>query len=310
MAEIDATRHPGGRMTYAPACRSRVGRRTRFPRSAARGRRHPVPALSVPAFPGRYGRIARNGSISAPNGPERRVCCGFCSGAEPKANHHGKKHQGYPHRAESAESLCGREPGTEPLHVLLRARPRKRDTSRWPRFFWRRPTRRRNTPSASSSFWRAATSKLRRLTPPDPSEPRRRICWPRPTASVRVGRSVPRFCRIAEEEGFPEVATAFRMISTVEAHHEERYLKLLSRFSDGDFFRRDGKIWWQCRNCGYVCEASQAPGFALPASIRRPISSRRKRTISVFSARRMPARNPTGFCAVLFIWACSGMQWA
>ncbi len=90
----------------------------RFPRSAARGRRHPVPALSVPAFPGRYGRIARNGSISAPNGLERRVCCGFCSGAEPKANHHGKKHQGYPHRAESAESLCGREPGTEPLHVL------------------------------------------------------------------------------------------------------------------------------------------------------------------------------------------------
>mgnify|MGYP001028209097 FL=1 len=69
------------------------------------------------------------------------------------------------------------------------------------------------------------------------------------------------FCRIAEEEGFPEIATAFRMISTVEAHHEERYLKLLSRFSDGDFFRRDGKIWWQCRNCGYVCEASQAPGI-------------------------------------------------
>ena len=67
------------------------------------------------------------------------------------------------------------------------------------------------------------------------------------------------FCRIAEEEGFPEVAAAFRAIATVEAQHEERYLKLLSRFSDGDFFRRDGKIWWQCRNCGYVCEASEAP---------------------------------------------------
>lgn len=67
------------------------------------------------------------------------------------------------------------------------------------------------------------------------------------------------FAETAEAEGFPEVATAFRMISTVEAQHEERYLRLLSRFSDGDFFKRDGKIWWQCRNCGYVCEASEAP---------------------------------------------------
>lgn len=67
------------------------------------------------------------------------------------------------------------------------------------------------------------------------------------------------FAATAEEEGFPDVAVAFRMISTVEAHHEERYLKLLSRFSEGDFFKRDGKIWWQCRNCGYVCEASEAP---------------------------------------------------
>lgn len=67
------------------------------------------------------------------------------------------------------------------------------------------------------------------------------------------------FSRIAEEEGFPEVATAFRMIATVESEHERRYLRLLGRLTDGDFFRRDGKIWWQCRNCGYVCEAAEAP---------------------------------------------------
>lgn len=67
------------------------------------------------------------------------------------------------------------------------------------------------------------------------------------------------FAAVAEEEGFREIATAFKMISTVESEHERRYLKLLSRFSDGDFFRREGKIWWQCRNCGYICEASEAP---------------------------------------------------
>lgn len=76
----------------------------------------------------------------------------------------------------------------------------------------------------------------------------------------------PDFAKVAEEEGFPAVAAAFRAISTVEAEHERRYLKLLSRITDGDFFRRDGKIWWQCRNCGYIVEAEEAPK-ACPACL-------------------------------------------
>ena len=69
----------------------------------------------------------------------------------------------------------------------------------------------------------------------------------------------PTFADVAEKEGFPEVAAAFRMVTKVEIEHEQRYLKLLSRMTDGDFFRRDGEIWWQCRNCGYVCRAKDAP---------------------------------------------------
>ena len=67
------------------------------------------------------------------------------------------------------------------------------------------------------------------------------------------------FGKVAEEEGFTEIATAFKMIATVEAEHERRYLKLLSRLTDGNFFKRDGKIWWQCRNCGYICKGTEAP---------------------------------------------------
>lgn len=69
----------------------------------------------------------------------------------------------------------------------------------------------------------------------------------------------PEFAKIADEEGFPAVAAAFRRISEVEAEHERRYLKLLSRITDGDFFKRDGEIWWQCRNCGYIYKATEAP---------------------------------------------------
>src|SRR5512133_1719538 len=41
----------------------------------------------------------------------------------------------------------------------------------------------------------------------------------------------PAFSEIAKEEGFPEVATAFKMIAKVEAEHEKRYLKLLQNIS-------------------------------------------------------------------------------
>ena len=67
------------------------------------------------------------------------------------------------------------------------------------------------------------------------------------------------FADTAPAEGFAKVAATFRFVAEVEKEHERRYLKLLSRITDGDFFRRDGEIVWQCRNCGYIVRASQAP---------------------------------------------------
>jgi len=69
----------------------------------------------------------------------------------------------------------------------------------------------------------------------------------------------PRFAETADEEGFPEIAATFRAVIVAERAHEERYHKLLSRLTDGDFFIRSREIWWQCRNCGYVCKGAEAP---------------------------------------------------
>ena len=69
----------------------------------------------------------------------------------------------------------------------------------------------------------------------------------------------PEFARIAEEEGFPEIALTFRNVAIVEAEHERRYLKLLGRITDGNFFIRDQEIWWQCRNCGFIYKGKEAP---------------------------------------------------
>ncbi|MBO5831058.1 MAG: rubrerythrin family protein [Alistipes sp.] len=67
------------------------------------------------------------------------------------------------------------------------------------------------------------------------------------------------FAEVALAEGFQKVALTFRHVAEVEKEHERRYLKLLSRLTDGDFFRREGEIVWQCRNCGYIVKAKMAP---------------------------------------------------
>lgn len=69
----------------------------------------------------------------------------------------------------------------------------------------------------------------------------------------------PAFADIAMEEGFPQIATAFKMISKVEAEHEKRYRTLLARVEEDKVFERDEEIEWQCRNCGYVHKGKKAP---------------------------------------------------
>ncbi|MBP2018714.1 rubrerythrin [Symbiobacterium terraclitae] len=69
----------------------------------------------------------------------------------------------------------------------------------------------------------------------------------------------PEFADIAEQEGFPEIATAFRMIAKAETAHETRYRKLVDNLEKGVVFQRDGKYFWKCRNCGYIHEGTAAP---------------------------------------------------
>jgi rubrerythrin len=68
----------------------------------------------------------------------------------------------------------------------------------------------------------------------------------------------PHFSEIAKEEGFPEIATAYKMIAKVEHEHERRYLKLLQNLSEDKVFMKSGKVWWKCLNCGYVYESEKA----------------------------------------------------
>ncbi|HZL76078.1 MAG TPA: ferritin family protein [Bacteroidales bacterium] len=68
----------------------------------------------------------------------------------------------------------------------------------------------------------------------------------------------PNFAEVALQEGFPEIASAYKMITKVETEHERRYLKLLQNVSEDKVFMKNGKVWWKCLNCGYVYESEKA----------------------------------------------------
>ena len=69
----------------------------------------------------------------------------------------------------------------------------------------------------------------------------------------------PSFAKIADEEGFADIANVFRSIAVAEKQHEKRYLALAKNIAEGKVFKRDKPTTWRCRNCGYMHEGESAP---------------------------------------------------
>ncbi|MCK4591952.1 rubrerythrin family protein [Candidatus Parcubacteria bacterium] len=69
----------------------------------------------------------------------------------------------------------------------------------------------------------------------------------------------PEFADMAEEEGFTKIAAQIRAIAIAEKHHEERFRKLLKEVEENTVFKKEKKVYWVCRKCGYVSEANEAP---------------------------------------------------
>ncbi len=69
----------------------------------------------------------------------------------------------------------------------------------------------------------------------------------------------PMFADVADQEGFKDIATLFRMVAKVEVEHEKRYLKLAQNIEKGEVFKKSSTVKWKCLNCGYVHEGPEAP---------------------------------------------------
>jgi len=49
------------------------------------------------------------------------------------------------------------------------------------------------------------------------------------------------------------------MIVVAEKGHEARYLALARNLENDEVFKKSEKIYWMCRNCGYIHEGTSAP---------------------------------------------------
>ena len=69
----------------------------------------------------------------------------------------------------------------------------------------------------------------------------------------------PSFAAVAQAEGYPEVAATFLHIAKAEGFHKRRYAALADNIEAGKVFKREGKVTWRCRNCGYPMDSDHAP---------------------------------------------------
>ena len=69
----------------------------------------------------------------------------------------------------------------------------------------------------------------------------------------------PNLAKEAREEGFNDIAAMFEGIAAIEKEHDKRYRKLLANIENGTVFLKDGRVYWECLNCGHLHEGVEAP---------------------------------------------------
>lgn len=65
--------------------------------------------------------------------------------------------------------------------------------------------------------------------------------------------------KVADEEGFPEIAEHFRAIASIEDHHRKRFERFLDQVKKGTVWKRDKAITWKCLVCGYEYVGTEPP---------------------------------------------------
>jgi rubrerythrin len=78
--------------------------------------------------------------------------------------------------------------------------------------------------------------------------------------SDEFGIVYPDFALVAQNEGFPEAASKFKMIGEIENTHRARFEYYAKLWRDGMMFRSEStEERWMCLNCGHIHVGSEPP---------------------------------------------------
>lgn len=69
----------------------------------------------------------------------------------------------------------------------------------------------------------------------------------------------PQFAKVAKEEGFPEIASMFKLIAKIEKHHHEKFAALAEHIKNSTLYRKTEKVQWLCLKCGHIHEGERPP---------------------------------------------------
>ena len=68
----------------------------------------------------------------------------------------------------------------------------------------------------------------------------------------------PSFAVIAKEEGFEDVASLFKLVAEVEAHHKIVFQYLHDGVRNGTLYKSEKPVLWICGECGHAHVATEA----------------------------------------------------
>lgn len=61
----------------------------------------------------------------------------------------------------------------------------------------------------------------------------------------------PSYAQVAEQEGFSEIAAAFKMIANIETLHQENLEQVSVMLTEGSLYKKGQPTKWVCAECGY-----------------------------------------------------------
>lgn len=72
-------------------------------------------------------------------------------------------------------------------------------------------------------------------------------------------RIYPEYAKIAEKEGFEDIAGLFNNLSTVETTHKILFADLYEQLKNNTMYKKTKVVPWRCGDCGFEVNAAEAP---------------------------------------------------